>query len=244
MMDAIVHSNAPMNQIGTCTTIASDENLAKRNEITNQSNREYFYTKIYGENWDSWNWQLQRRIDNDWTTEVPAIEETTVGTFRNEEPDLHWPGVNVQDRVVLDLGAGDFGRVGTQSYPGTPDHWLANGAAKVVAVDMEEKDLQNYTDPRIETIAMSISGPEEISNLIQEHQPDLVKADIEGAEKYFLNIFPDVLRIPKAYAIETHDRYLFENISSMLSMLGYKIIWQMHHEIEDYVSVIYAERMF
>lgn len=244
MMDAIVHSNAPMNQIGTCTTIVSDEELAKRNEITNQSNREYFYTKMYGEDWDSWNWDLQRRIDNDWTVDAKPVEETLTMTFRNEEPHLHWPDVNVKDRIVLDLGAGDFGRVGSQDYPGTPIHWIENGATKVIAVDEQESDLESYIDPRIETIAMKISGPEQVSDLIKQYKPDLVKADIEGAETYFLNIFPDVLRIPKAYAIETHNEYLFENISSMLKMLGYKIVWTMHHEVEHYVSVVYAERMF
>jgi hypothetical protein len=243
MMDAIVHSNAPMNQIGTCTTIGSDDDLARKNEITNQSNREYFYTKIYGGDWDSWDWDLQRRIDNDWSTDK-TVEETPSTTFRYEDPDIHWHDVEIQDRVVLDLGAGDFGRLGEHPYPATADYWLSNGATKVIAVDMEAKDLDNYTDPRIEKVVISISGPEDISNLIQQHQPDLVKSDLEGAETHFLNVFPDVLRIPKAYAIETHNSYLFENISSMLKMLGYNIVWTMHHEIEDYVSVIYAERMF
>lgn len=73
LSNAIVHSDAPMNQIGTCTTIASDKDLAIKNTKTNQSNREYFHSKIYGEGWTSWNywsWSLQRRIDNDWETNV------------------------------------------------------------------------------------------------------------------------------------------------------------------------------
>ena len=175
--------------------------------------------------------------------ETYPSEKYRVKTFQNEEPHLHWPGVNVQDRTVLDLGAGDFGRVGEQPYPATADYWIANGATKVVAVDMEERDLENYTDPRIEKVVMSISGPDDISSLIQRHQPDLVKSDIEGAEAYLFNVPSDILKIPKAYAIETHNPYVFENISIMLKRLGYSTVWSMQHEIESSVSVIYAERI-
>lgn len=245
MMDVIVHSDAPMNQVGTCTTIASDPELAARNEITNQSNREYFYLKIYGEgDHNSWNWDIDRRIDNDWSAAPNDVEGPERLTFREETPSVHWPGVSVADRVVLDLGAGDFGRMEGQDYPSTPEYWIENGAKRVIAVDENPEDLESLTDDRIEKIAMRISDPEDIVNLMVEHQPDLVKSDIEGAEQLFLHIHPEFLRIPKAYAIETHNEYVLENIPSMLKMLGYEIRWIMQHEVENYVSVLYAERIY
>lgn len=242
MMDVIVHSNAPMNQIGTCTTIASDESLAARNETTNQSNREYFYHKIYGDNPHSWDWDIERRISNDWGQEPAVPEGPTESTFCQEDSDVHWPNINVQDFVVLDLGAGYFGRMGSYDQVSTPEYWLSNGASKVIAVDSEAKDLENYTDPRIINVVKNLDDPQDIMSLIQEHRPDFVKSDIEGAEQLFLHMFPEVLRIPKAYAIETHNDHVLENIPSMLQTLGYKIVWKMRHEVENYVSVFYAER--
>lgn len=165
-------------------------------------------------------------------------------TFSEEDPHIHWPNICVKDRVVLDLGAGDFGRIGSLPHMTTPDYWLANGATRVIAVDASQEDSQKYTHKKIEYVQTTISGPDDIEALMLKHKPDVIKSDIEGYEKFFLYVSPSILVTPRAYAIETHNEITLNAILSMLRSLGYGINWIMKHEIEHYVSVLYAERLY
>lgn len=163
------------------------------------------------------------------------------GIFDAEDPQTHWPGVDVRDRVVLDLGAGDFGRMEQNDYPSTGDWWLQQGAKHVVVVDREAKDLAHYEGRECFTVVCrSIDGPDEIVDLLLDHVPDVVKADIEGAERHFLSIEPDIFRIPRAYAIEVHSVDLVSETENHLRENGYTIKWTLAHSTGPHCSVVYA----
>lgn len=68
IQDQIVWSTAPVQQMGAATTAKSDTRFTERNVETNQSNYEYWSTKINGGNihLNCSQYSLQRRIDNEW----------------------------------------------------------------------------------------------------------------------------------------------------------------------------------
>lgn len=163
--------------------------------------------------------------------------------FGEEDPKVHWPNVDVKDRVVLDLGAGDFGRCGSLEWPSTGDYWLQQGAKHVIAVDREERDLDHYRGrDGVTAVARDIDSADAIVDLLLEHVPDVVKVDIEGAEAHFLHVEPDIFRIPRAYAFETHSVDLISQISDYLQENGYVIKWTMQHETGPHCQVVYATR--
>jgi hypothetical protein len=75
MNSCIDHTTIPIDCVGMGTTMHSDPLFLDRNKKTGELNRQYYMQKIYGEeqNYDCYNWDLQRRIDQDWT-----INESTV----------------------------------------------------------------------------------------------------------------------------------------------------------------------
>ena len=67
--DKLEYSKIEMECFGASTTMHSDEKFFEKNKITGENNRLYYMNKIYSddEHYNCYNWDLQRRIDNDWT---------------------------------------------------------------------------------------------------------------------------------------------------------------------------------
>ena len=103
-------------------------------------------------------------------------------------------------KVILDIGA-DWGS--------TPHFFLSKGATKVIAVEgapsFYKQLVKNFIgDPRVFPILLFLNKKEHFEELLRVHQPDVVKIDCEGCEKYLVDIYPEVLRLAKEYVIETH----------------------------------------
>lgn len=78
-------------------------------------------------------------------------------------------------------------------YGSTAYYFLRKGASKVVAVEGDSElasklRLNFQNDNRVIPIEDFIDDPKKIEALISKHHPDLVKADIEGAERHILNV--------------------------------------------------------
>jgi GT2 family glycosyltransferase len=67
--DKLEYSNIKMDCFGASTTMHSDPKFFEKNKITGEDNRLYYMNKIYGEDehYNCYKWDLQRRINNDWT---------------------------------------------------------------------------------------------------------------------------------------------------------------------------------
>jgi GT2 family glycosyltransferase len=67
--DKLEYSNIEMDCFGASTTMHSDPKFFEKNKITGEDNRLYYMNKIYGEDehYNCYKWDLQRRINNDWT---------------------------------------------------------------------------------------------------------------------------------------------------------------------------------
>lgn len=62
----ILYPDVNINLLDTTVTIKSNPKYAEAKKITDLSNQHYFNKKFAGYNWTCYNWDLQRRIDNDW----------------------------------------------------------------------------------------------------------------------------------------------------------------------------------
>lgn len=69
MKSSIIQTGIPLHSYGAGTTMNSNAHFIQRGKVTGEQNRLYYMDKIYGdeENYDNYFWDLQRRIDQDWT---------------------------------------------------------------------------------------------------------------------------------------------------------------------------------
>ncbi|MGQ9506350.1 MAG: hypothetical protein ACUVTB_00650 [Candidatus Bathycorpusculaceae bacterium] len=150
-----------------------------------------------------------------------------------ENYDKHWNFTSFKDKVVLDLGA---------DYGSTAYYFLRKGAKSVVAVegntDLASKLKQNFKKKnKVVAIEKFIDNPKTIEDLISQYHPELVKVDIEGAEKYLLEI--SNIEQVQEWLIEAHS----EQINAALSKFLVQHKFQIH--IFDYVNnckIIYAHQ--
>lgn len=168
--------------------------------------------------------------------------DMTMRAIDSEDPRDHWTGVLCKDRIVLDLGGGDFGNARRLGYLSTPDYWLENGAISVHIVDARADDIERFDDPRTTTECTTIIHASQIEHMIRKHKPQLVKCDIEGYESCLLGVSREVFEMPDAYAIETHSVELYDQALNIIERSGYDIIWIASHNHDADVRVIYAER--
>jgi hypothetical protein len=156
-------------------------------------------------------------------------------TITSEEPNIHWGFLNVQGRTVLDLGSSKF--AATKS---TPEYFIEQGATKVVGIDIG-LDTE-YQNPSFTMLPMYIGSKEQLQDLINEHQPEVIKADIEGAEVHFKEIasIPSVVEI----AIEYHDNDLKNLIESKLSEWGFSNcdLYQLFDIETERMGVLHAKK--
>ena len=126
-----------------------------------------------------------------------------------EHPEVHWDQVPAEGKVILDLGAGHW----NSCVPTATEWFMAHGAKKVIAVDINEESLRivealsqeiRGSDGDLEIVNREISSPEDIVALLTEHTPDAVKCDVEGAEIHLINTPDDDFAKVKFYAVECH----------------------------------------
>lgn len=150
-----------------------------------------------------------------------AIEVLKKIRFTGEDFEWHWGFVNWKSKSVLDLGA-DIGS--------TAECFLDVGANKVIAVEGNKNlydQLYEYakTDQRIIPIHKYIANKDDLIYLFSLYSDfiDIAKIDIEGAEKFLLDLPDDILKSIKEYAIECHSKDILNNVSNTFNDLGFKI---------------------
>jgi hypothetical protein len=152
--------------------------------------------------------------------------------INTEEPDIHWGFLDITDKVVLDLGCGQF-----YSSISTAEWFLNKGASKVVGVDLLDINLDNE---RFTMIVENIKSTEQIQNLLDVHHPTLIKCDIEGSEVYLdgINNLSEVGQI----AIEYHDNHTKLVCENKIKEWGFENItmFRLFNEDIDRIGVIYA----
>lgn len=114
----------------------------------------------------------------------------------------HWGYLNYKGKIVLDLGC-DWG---SSCY-----YFIDEGAKFVIGIDCNKEYIQKGLENKIENSPLIlkeefIDSADKIEKLIEEYKPDIVKVDIEGAEKYILDMNPNVILKVKEWIIEIHEK--------------------------------------
>jgi hypothetical protein len=111
-------------------------------------------------------------------------------------------------------------------FGSTADYFLRNGAISVVGVDANPEYIKlawSYNIRNFLPIHMTITNSRQIEVLINTIMPDVVKVDIEGAEKVLLDLSQETLQKPLEWNIETHTPELFDKIKEKFLSANFKV---------------------
>ena len=172
--------------------------------------------------------------------------ETVITKIDVEEPHIHWEHINVQNKRVLDLGCGDFGRAMDLPYPTTAEYFIQEGASYVLGIDGNSGDigqLLKNTGDKLEVRYLMINSPNQIFELITNNQIQIVKSDIEGAEEHLLTMDDADFSLVEEYYIETHSDVLETGFLEKFARCGYNV----YHKIilihtHDRCKVLFARK--
>lgn len=152
--------------------------------------------------------------------------------INSEEPKEHWSFLKPQGKIVLDLGCGKF-----YSSISTAQWFLDEGAAKVIGVDISKEPIE---DQRFTPYAKPINSKKDLEYFLY-YTPDIIKCDIEGAEKYFeeINALPSCVR---QFAVEYHDAETKRICESCFEKWGFTNVelYQLFNENTDRIGVYHA----
>jgi hypothetical protein len=140
----------------------------------------------------------------------------------SENPLEHWSDIEtLNNKVVLDLGCGWI----NEGHMSTPEYFISRGALKIIGVDVTEAEVEKLKNiyPSHFFIRKMINSSVDLSELISEHKPQLIKMDIEGAEIYLKNIQKDVFDSVEEFAIEYHSVSCKEVVTEKFKELDFEI---------------------
>jgi len=140
--------------------------------------------------------------------------------WNNEDFEIEYGHIDYRGKRVLDIGA----EIGTTAY-----FFLSKGAKEVIAVEGYEpyfqKLLENISgDSKVKAVKLWITSEDDFSKLLEEHSPDIVKVDIEGAEISLLKVDSELLSKPSIWVIETHSLETKDAIAKKFLSAGYTLI--------------------
>lgn len=120
----------------------------------------------------------------------------------------HWPCVNMEGKVLLDLGCGRWDTY--ELCHSSPIYLGSLGASKVYAVDAKASEINyfnnNNPDPEKYTfINASVESAEQIKRWIDDFNIDYIKSDIEFYERLFFTLTTEDMKNIKEFAVEYHD---------------------------------------
>lgn len=171
--------------------------------------------------------------------------------LNNENSAEHWKFINVQNKTVLDLGCGRWNKVETvhDDWLTTPEHFIVNGANKVIAVDIDQEEIdwfnnKFHNNPQYHFILRSITSVADIKDLYGTYKPNCVKCDIETNEKFLLELTKEEFCSIEEYYIETHGSDLYHQFLKIFSEYNYYITEQIDlTHTNNYCKVLFAKKI-
>jgi len=144
----------------------------------------------------------------------------------SENSEHHWPFLNTEGKVLLDLGCGrhETGDL----YQSSAVYLGEKGAIKVIAIDGRESEIQYFNEnnpnpDKYTFISMFINTPDDIRNLIKEYNPTAIKCDIEEYETNFYDLTKKELKNVVEFGLEYHSFDILEKITQKLIEWGFTI---------------------
>jgi len=148
-----------------------------------------------------------------------------------ENPREHWEFIECKNKVALDLGCGRWESVEYRDpdWYTTPDWLVSKGASHVYAYDIDSKEIEWYNNnvtpySPVTAIHRKIDTVDTLREILNTHNPKVVKCDIEGAEVTFLELTDEEFSRIEFYALETHSNELYDSFMNKFKTLQYEII--------------------
>ena len=147
-------------------------------------------------------------------------------SINSENSEHHWPFLNTNNKVLLDLGCGRHDT--TDLYQSSSIYLGEKGATKVISIDASQSEINYFNENNINTekytfICQFIDSTESILKLINEYNPSVIKCDIEGHEENFYGINKKDMENVEEIAIEYHDYHILEGIKNKINEWGFNI---------------------
>jgi len=162
--------------------------------------------------------------------------------IEEETPIIHWPDINIKSKRVLDLGCG---RWTASTFEGTtPYYFLNQGAEFVVGIDACDKEIQFYSDLNLPNTLFKVLKLEDKNTfleLINHHNINVIKSDIEGNESLFLDLKKDEMVNIESFYIEYHGDHMRDLLVAKLPELGFNITRVGKMWIDGF-GVVFAEK--
>jgi hypothetical protein len=123
------------------------------------------------------------------------------------------------------------------------------GASRVLAVEGDRNSflrLQKYARKYhfIVPIELMITSMEDIMQLISCHTPDIVKVDIEGAERFLSTCPKSCLNMVDEWLIETHEHSVSDELIEKFSASGFLVQRIKQSEVHDILVIRKRSRDF
>jgi hypothetical protein len=144
----------------------------------------------------------------------------------SENSEHHWPMLNPEGKILLDLGCGRHDTY--DLYQSSAVYLGERGAIKVIALDGRQEEInyfnQNNPDPsKYEFIHMFINTPDDIRNLLTTYNPTAIKCDIEEYETNFYDITKEEMANVVELALEYHNLEILKKITQKIEEWGFQI---------------------
>lgn len=141
------------------------------------------------------------------------------GVIHSENPKEHWEHLSASGKVILDLGCGFWTQEEREMGNGTAKYFISQNPLKYIGIDLNGADIKKLSNefPQAIFIEKAITNPRDILPIIFEHQPSVLKCDIEGMESALFQL-PEKYSI-REIAIETHPGH-HDSCIKWLNMVG------------------------
>lgn len=112
------------------------------------------------------------------------------GVIHSENPKEHWEHLNCNGKIILALGCGFWTEEERQAGDGTTKYFISQNPKQYVGLDHNGADIRRLSDefPQGIFYHKPVRAKEDILELITEHNPQIIKCDIEGMESAFFGI--------------------------------------------------------
>jgi len=144
--------------------------------------------------------------------------------IESEDPKVHWPGIKIKDKNVLDLGCGRWEERDLEKM--TPIYFLNQGAKSVIGVDSSVDEVKYFRSLNLNNasfFAENINGPNLVKLIIQQNNINVIKSDIEGRELLFLEFNKEDVKTVSSLYIEYHGHQVKNLLIPKIQELGFTI---------------------
>jgi hypothetical protein len=147
-------------------------------------------------------------------------------TILSENSEHHWPYLNTEGKILLDLGCG---RHDTHDiYQSSAVYLGEKGATKIIAIDASPSEIDYFNSNNINPekytfFGRYIDSPESIKELIETYNPSVIKCDIEGHETNFYPLTKEDMKNVVELGLEYHSLDILEKITNKIQEWGFTI---------------------